>query len=113
MEEQNAYKSRLIYDVIDGSNGFYRCPVAKKCRSRVNIVFRIGDISGVKVGCQSELEELFCRKAEDEHGMVGLRGHRFLGGIRASLYNAITVEETMKLVDFMLAFMETYNKKDY
>ncbi|XP_037949615.1 probable phosphoserine aminotransferase [Teleopsis dalmanni] len=97
-------KSKLIYDVIDKSNGFYSCPVDTAVRSRMNIPFRIGNITGVE-----ELEKKFLSQAEDE-GMIQLKGHRSVGGIRASLYNAMTVAETKLLANLMLNFYENNNK---
>ena len=79
VEARNRAKSGAIYRVIDAFPEFYRCPVAVDSRSMMNIVFRLPTPA---------LEEAFVATAE-AHGMVGLRGHRSVGGIRASLYNAV------------------------
>src|SRR4051812_45541904 len=80
IERRNVAKAKLVYDAID-SGGFYRSPVAKEDRSRMNIPFRLPSES---------LEAAFLKGAE-ERGMIQLKGHRLLGGIRASIYNAMPV----------------------
>lgn len=100
MSERAKAKSQLIYNIIDKSNGFYYCPVQTQVRSRMNVPFRIGSSAG-----NEQLEKEFLAKAEAE-GMIQLKGHRSVGGIRASLYNAITLDETQKLAKLMLAFYE-------
>lgn len=104
MEKGSQQKSQIIYDVINKSHGFYYCPVDENVRSRMNIPFRIGNSQG-----DDNLEKAFLAKAESQ-GMIQLKGHRSVGGIRASLYNAITIEETQKLAKLMLEFYEE-NKK--
>lgn len=101
MDKLSQQKSKMIYDIIDGSNGFYTCPVDKKCRSRMNVPFRIGGLSG-----NDALEKEFLQKAE-QLKMVQLKGHRSVGGIRASLYNAITIGNTETLAAFMRDFFES------
>ncbi|MBO8437141.1 MAG: phosphoserine transaminase [Spirochaetes bacterium] len=87
-------KSGYIYDVIDSSSGFYRSPVDKRYRSRMNVVFR----------CPTEeLEAKFLKEAQNE-GMIGLKGHRSVGGLRASLYNALPMEDAASLAVFMQEF---------
>ncbi len=98
MEQRNQHKARLIYDTIDTSNGFYRSPVAVDSRSLMNIVFRLPS---------EDLESQFIAQASKE-GMVGLKGHRSVGGIRASLYNAMTVEGTQALASFMQQFAASH-----
>jgi phosphoserine aminotransferase len=88
-------KSELIYNLIENSNGFYHSPVDKKYRSRMNIPFRIKN--------DPELETKFVQEAVAA-GMLSLKGHRSVGGIRASLYNAVTMEETKQLANFMNQF---------
>ncbi|CAI9534452.1 unnamed protein product [Staurois parvus] len=102
MEKLSILKSEMIYNVIDESNGFFVCPVEKKSRSRMNIPFRIGDIKG-----DGKLEREFLDKAA-ALGMLSLKGHRSVGGIRASLYNAVTVDDVEKLTEFMKHFKETH-----
>lgn len=101
MNKLSHAKSRMIYEVIDGSKGFYTCPVDKNCRSRMNLPFRIS-------GGNDALEKEFLQKAE-QLKMVQLKGHRSVGGIRASLYNAITLENTETLAKFMRDFYESHN----
>ncbi|XP_069482001.1 phosphoserine aminotransferase [Ambystoma mexicanum] len=102
MEKLNLLKSNMIYEIIDESHGFYVCPVEKKSRSKMNIPFRIGNAKG-----DEGLEKKFLEKAA-ELGMMSLKGHRSVGGIRASLYNAVTVEEVQKLATFMRNFIQMH-----
>ncbi|XP_068092859.1 phosphoserine aminotransferase isoform X2 [Hyperolius riggenbachi] len=102
MEKLSIIKSDMIYNVIDESNGLFVCPVEKASRSRMNIPFRIGNIKG-----DSKLEKEFLDGAA-ELGMLSLKGHRSVGGIRASLYNAVTVDDVEKLAEFMQHFMESH-----
>ncbi|KAG5669867.1 hypothetical protein PVAND_000158 [Polypedilum vanderplanki] len=89
-------KSSLIYNTINNSNNFYTCPVDERYRSRMNLPFRIK-------GGDETLEKEFLKKAE-QLGMMQLKGHRSVGGIRTSLYNAITVENAEFLNKFMNEF---------
>jgi len=98
IEQRNAAKAKLLYDAIDAS-GFYSCPVEKSDRSRMNVVFRIA-------GGKAELEEKFAAEAAAA-GLVGLEGHRSVGGLRASLYNAVTLEAVEALVAFLREFERT------
>jgi phosphoserine aminotransferase len=95
-------KSQAVYKIIDESEGLY-VPTVKQAsaRSRMNVTFRI-----CKDGqpCQ-EWEDLFVKKCA-EKGIVQVKGHRTVGGIRTSLYNAVTVEQTMVLVDVMKKFVK-------
>ena len=93
MDKNADLKSGLIYDVIDSSD-FWRSPVDKRYRSRMNIVFRLPS---------EELEAKFVKEATAE-GMLGLKGHRSVGGLRASLYNALPYEDVVALKDFMKEF---------
>ena len=93
-EERNKKKAGLIYDAIDGSGGFYRCPVDVACRSIMNVVWRLPT---------PELEDTFVKEAEKLR-MVGLKGHRSVGGIRASIYNACEVAWVETLTSFMKDF---------
>jgi phosphoserine aminotransferase len=97
MEERAAGRSGAVYDAIDGSDGFYRSPVDPAHRSHMNVVFRTPS---------DELDAAFLAGAE-EHGMRNLKGHRSVGGIRASIYNAMTDEGVDALVGFMAAFRDT------
>jgi phosphoserine aminotransferase len=91
MSGRNARKAKRIYDAIDESRGFYRGHAAAESRSAMNVTFRLADES---------LEKPFLAEAQAA-GMVGLAGHRSVGGIRASLYNAIDEEACRTLATFM------------
>ena len=101
MEQRSIAKSRMIYEIIDQSNGFYSCPVPALLRSRVNIPFRIQNGN-------EDLEKQFVDQAK-KRNMIQLKGHRSVGGIRASLYNAVTKEEVALLAAFMKEFMQSNN----
>lgn len=94
MEERAARRSGSVYDAIAQSDGFYRSPVEPAHRSHMNVVFR---------SLSDELDAAFLKGAEEE-GLVNLKGHRSVGGIRASIYNAMTDEGVDALVGFMAAF---------
>jgi phosphoserine aminotransferase len=94
METQNIAKANLLYDAIDASNGFYNCPVNKADRSRMNVPFTLKDAA---------LDGDFLKQA-DARGLLQLKGHRSVGGMRASIYNAMPVEGVQALVDFMNEF---------
>ena len=97
MEKRNAEKARLIYDAIDGSGGFYTGTVADKAaRSHMNVTFRLPS---------EELTDKFVKEASAK-GMVALKGYRTVGGIRASIYNAMPVEGCQALADHMKAFQK-------
>ncbi len=93
MDKRAEKKSGMIYDVID-SSGFFISPVDKAVRSRMNIVFRLPS---------EELEARFVEESKKE-GMLGLKGHRSVGGLRASLYNALPEEDVKALAEFMKEF---------
>ncbi|XP_072289775.1 phosphoserine aminotransferase [Eucyclogobius newberryi] len=102
MENLNHQKSSLIYDIINNSDGFYVCPVDKPSRSRMNIPFRLGTEEG-----DEALEKMFLAGAA-KRGMISLKGHRSVGGIRASLYNAVTLGDTEALAAFMKEFKKEH-----
>ncbi|KAL7636042.1 UNVERIFIED_CONTAM: hypothetical protein RMT77_013860 [Armadillidium vulgare] len=99
MEKMALEKSSMIYTIIDNSKGFYYSPIKKNSRSRMNITFRVGGPSG-----NEALEKKFLEEAASE-GLLALKGHRSVGGVRASLYNAVTVNDAIRLKDFMKNFM--------
>ncbi|TKR94316.1 hypothetical protein L596_008613 [Steinernema carpocapsae] len=103
--DRNQTKSTMIYDIINGSDGFYSCGVDPKYRSHMNVPFRVGGAAGNEV-----LEKEFLTGAV-ARGMIGLKGHRSVGGIRASLYNAVTLEETGALAEYMKEFMADHHDK--
>jgi phosphoserine aminotransferase len=94
MAERNANKARTVYDVIDQSGGFYRGHAEPESRSWMNVTFRL---------TSEALEKQFAAEAQAA-GMVGLAGHRSVGGIRASLYNAVSPEACQALAAFMKDF---------
>jgi len=94
MAERNQQKAKLLYDVIDRSNGFYRGHAAPESRSLMNVTFRLPG---------EALEKQFVTEAQTA-GMVGLTGHRSVGGIRASVYNAVSPETCQVLASFMNDF---------
>jgi phosphoserine aminotransferase len=97
IEERNARKAKLIYDAIDDSGGFYRGTVAdKSARSHMNVTFHLPS---------EELTDRFVKEAAQER-MVSLKGYRSVGGIRASIYNAMPEEGCRTLAEFMTAFRE-------
>ena len=95
MERRNAEKAGLIYGAVDGSNGFYKGTVAVPAqRSHMNATFRLPT---------AELDDAFVKQAEKQ-GMVALKGYRTVGGIRASIYNAMPVDGCKALAQFMKDF---------
>ncbi|MCK4796226.1 MAG: phosphoserine transaminase [Spirochaetes bacterium] len=96
IQEQNQKKASMIYDVIDGSDGYYKGHAQKNSRSLMNITFNLKS---------PELETEFVAGSIKQN-LIGLKGHRSVGGIRASIYNAMPVEGCEKLVDFMKNFMK-------
>jgi phosphoserine aminotransferase len=99
IEKRNESKAKLLYDAIDSSGGFYSCPVERSSRSRMNVVFRVA-------GGNEAKEKAFSKQAEVA-GIVGTPGHRSVGGMRVSLYNAVTLEAVQALVSFMREFQRT------
>jgi phosphoserine aminotransferase len=94
MQNLNHQKAAILYDAIDASDGFYSGHAERPARSMMNVTFRLP---------QAELDEKFVVEAESL-GMNGLRGHRSVGGIRASIYNAFPKEGVERLVEFMKDF---------
>lgn len=97
IERHNIAKAALLYDCLDGS-GFYSSPVDEACRSRMNVPFFLHD---------KRLEEAFLKGAQD-NGLVQLKGHRVVGGMRASIYNAMPLEGVQALVAYMKEFERTH-----
>ncbi len=93
MEAHNRAKAALLYDYLD-TTAFYRAPVARDCRSWMNVPFRLAD---------EALDAEFLKGAE-ARGMVQLKGHRSVGGMRASIYNAMPIEGVRALVAYMREF---------
>ncbi len=91
IEERNKVKAKLIYDVIDESHGFYKGHAEKEARSRMNITFNLAN---------PDMEKDFVEKAK-ANDFIGVKGHRLVGGLRVSLYNAVTPEAAEALSQFM------------
>jgi len=98
LEKRNAEKAELIYQTIDASNGFYRGIVNQADRSDMNITWKM---------TSQELEQQFVKESVF-NGFEGLAGHRSVGGLRASAYNAVPIEACNALVDFMVEFQRRY-----
>lgn len=98
MAERNVRKAARLYEAIGNSRDFYRCPVDPRYRSEMNVVFRLPT---------EQLEEQFIREAASA-GMSGLKGHRSVGGVRASIYNAMPEEGVNTLIQFMQSFSRTH-----
>ncbi|TNJ61365.1 3-phosphoserine/phosphohydroxythreonine transaminase [Paenibacillus hemerocallicola] len=94
MEKINVQKANLLYDVIDSSGGFYKGCIEKPFRSMMNITWRMVD---------EEVEKRFVRESEC-NGFDGLAGHRSVGGLRASAYNAVPYQACKALAEFMIDF---------
>jgi phosphoserine aminotransferase len=90
----NQRKAAKLYAAIDGSGGFYKNPVAPHCRSWMNVPFTLP---------REELDEIFLKEAK-KAGLVTLKGHRSVGGMRASIYNAMPEQGIDTLVEFMADF---------
>jgi phosphoserine aminotransferase len=95
IQKRNQDKAGLVYAAIDASGGFYKGHAVAD-RSMMNIVFRLPT---------EALEEQFVGEAK-KHDLIGLKGHRSVGGLRASLYNALSVEPVEELVKFMQEFQQ-------
>jgi phosphoserine aminotransferase len=98
IEQNNLVKAKYIYDAIDGSDGFYKGTVDKDSRSLMNITFRLPS---------EDLENLFIGEAKKQ-GMIGLKGHRDVGGCRASTYNALPLPAAHALAQFMGEFQKNH-----
>jgi phosphoserine aminotransferase len=94
IEKLNREKAKILYDCIDSSDGYYRGHADREARSLMNVTFRLPS---------EELEDKFCSEASSV-GLDGLKGHRSVGGIRASIYNAFPKEGVERLVEFMEDF---------
>ncbi|MCK5399376.1 aminotransferase class V-fold PLP-dependent enzyme, partial [bacterium] len=96
IEKVNNRKAKLIYDLFDNSGGFFRATAAEDSRSKMNVTFRL------------PTEELEAKAIADatEKGFLGLKGHRSVGGMRASIYNAVPYESVEALADFLTDFQK-------
>ena len=93
MKERNEKKAAILYDFLDSSK-LFKATAEKSCRSLMNVCFVTGD---------ADLDKKFCKEAADA-GFVNLKGHRSVGGMRASIYNAMPLEGVSALVEFMKKF---------
>jgi phosphoserine aminotransferase len=94
IEARNDKKAEILYGALDSSGGFYRSPIEKAARSKMNVVFRCPD---------EALEDKFLELSVKAN-MIGLKGHRSVGGLRASIYNAVSVEDVQALASLMADF---------
>ena len=97
IEKKNKFKAEYLYDYLDSSE-FYTTRANKKDRSYMNVVFSTGN---------KELDLEFVEKAK-ERGLVNLKGHKVIGGLRASIYNAMEIDGVIELVNFMKEFEEKH-----
>ena len=98
--QKNTEKADKLYAYLD-SQDFYKNTVEKKYRSRMNVIFN----------CPTEEDDAQFVRAANEVGLVGLKGHKVLGGIRASIYNAMPIEGVLKLIEFMKNYVSCRQKK--
>ena len=98
METINTLKAKTLYAAIDNSGGFYRNRVATAARSRMNVIFTTGN---------QELDELFAQESTTR-GLRLLRGYKSMGGMRASIYNAMPLQGVEALIEFMREFQKRY-----
>lgn len=96
LEKRNRKKAKILYDLIDKSNGFYKGHAKPDSRSLMNVTFRLST---------PELEEKCVNEAK-QRGLIGLKGHRSVGGMRASIYNAMSIEGVEALAEFLKEFQE-------
>lgn len=96
IEKVNREKAKMVYDVIDKSNGFYRGVAEKDSRSLMNVTFNLAT---------PELEAK-CVEEAKKNGLIGLKGHRDVGGMRASIYNAVSMDSVKALCTFLTQFKE-------
>lgn len=97
LEKKNRAKGDLLYQLIDSNPDYYRSPIQKDSRSYMNVVFRLPS---------EDLEAKFIAEGNSS-GLIGLKGHRSVGGCRASIYNAMPLSGVQKLVDFMEIFKKS------
>jgi phosphoserine aminotransferase len=98
IEARNKAKADLLYKTIDTSGGFYKGHAQTESRSRMNVTFRLPN---------EELEDTFAKEAK-KLNMIGLKGHRSVGGLRASIYNAVELSD----IEFLVQFMQEFQKKN-
>jgi len=99
IEKRNEAKAKRLYEAID-AGAYYKCPVEVDSRSRMNVVFRVA-------GGDEAIEKKFAKEAEAAR-LIGVKGHRSVGGMRASLYNAVGLDA----VDALVSFMKEFERKN-
>src|SRR6185437_9340221 len=98
MAGRNRAKAESLYQAIDGSGGYYRNPIEPAARSRMNVPFTLHD---------NALDAVFLQESEAA-GLLALKGHKAVGGMRASLYNAVPMEAVQALTGFMRDFAQRH-----
>ena len=96
IEKRNRDKAKMLYDLFDNSNGYYKGHADNDSRSLMNVTFRL----------PTEEMEAKCIAEAKQQNLIGLKGHRSVGGMRASIYNAMPVEGMKKLCEFLKEFQE-------
>jgi phosphoserine aminotransferase len=105
IQKRNDAKAKALYDAIDASSGFYHCPVEKDSRSQMNVVFRVAGANGQSAATHpDEAAEKEFGKQAAAAGLAGTPGHRSVGGMRISLYNAVEPAAVEALTSFMKEF---------
>jgi len=99
MDKLARQRSAIIYELLDKNEGFYKSHAKPDSRSLINIVFKLPT---------AELTQKFIAECAEE-GLIGLQGHRSLGGIRASFFNPMPMEGVHALRDFMMRFQNKYH----
>ncbi|KAI3634451.1 hypothetical protein MIR68_008055 [Amoeboaphelidium protococcarum] len=97
IEQRNLQKSTQLYDFLDSHSAQFECPVSKAYRSRMNVVFRIR-VNGAP---DFAVEKKTVMNAEKQANLIGIGGHRSVGGLRASLYNAVSLDDVQALIDYL------------
>lgn len=95
-QKENEQKAKILYETLDQYSSFYNVPVEASCRSKMNVVFTLK---------KEGLDDKFLKEAAEQK-LTGLKGHRSIGGFRASIYNALPLESVEKLVKFIKEFAE-------
>lgn len=109
-EEVAGRKAKILYDTLDANPQTYHVVPAKNVRSRMNICFRIvssGQTSETGAVVPDEAKEKAFLAGAESRGLLGLKGHRSVGGIRASNYNAVPLENAQKLAEYLVEFAKS------
>jgi phosphoserine aminotransferase len=106
VERLNREKASLLYDALDAT-GFYASPVAKENRSLMNVPFTLNGKGKHEEPADVTLDDLFLKGAQ-ARGLLQLKGHRSVGGMRASIYNAMPIEGVLALVEYLRDFEKSH-----